>query len=393
MSESTENFDVSLTKVRACVDHSALTVQYKTAGEIAAKALRAVLDAAIEGKTVLELVELGDRAVEEGTGAVYKDKKINKGPAFPTTVSINHVVCNFAPLPSDEASSTALKAGDVVKVQLGAQIDGYASVAGETLVVGASAENPVTGRAADAVQAAQVAADVVIRLMKPGMVNHDIGKQVEAALRDFDVRGVDGIQTNLFGRDEISGGKKIVIGGDAPSRPDAAKLEENEVYGVDIVVTTSADGKSKVDDAQTSIYRKTNATYLLKMATSRKVFSEIQKKAGAFPFNLRALEDEKRARMGVQECANHGLLTPFQVLVDATPSAVSAQIFFTVAVSPKGAIRLTPAPTWFSADKVKSDKSVTNEETKALLATSVRQTKKKAKKPEGAAGGEAAAAA
>lgn len=43
------------------------------------------------------------------------------------------------------------------------------------------------------------------------------------------------------------------------------------------------------------------------MKTSRAVFSEIQKKAGAFPFTLRALDDEKRARMGVQEAVAHGM--------------------------------------------------------------------------------------
>ncbi|KOS15166.1 proliferation-associated protein 1 [Malassezia pachydermatis] len=367
MTDAADNFDVTLTK-------------YKTAGEIAAKAIRTVIDAAQEGKTVLELMQLGDEAVEQGTSAVYKDKKMAKGLAFPTTVSINNVVCNYAPLPSDDASKTALQAGDVVKFQLGAQIDGYAAVVGETVVVGASAEKPVTGRAADVLKAAHTAADVAIRLMRPGMLNHDIAKQVEQTVKEFDVRGVDGMQTNQFAKDEISGKKKIAFGGDGTSRPDACKLEENEVYGVDIVVTTSADGKSKSDDTFTSIYRKTNATYLLKMATSRKVFSEIQKKAGAFPFNLRALEDEKRARMGVQECANHGLVTPFQVLVDANASAITAQVFFTVAVNAKGAIRLTPAPTWYSAEKVQSDKEVQSEEIKSLLATSVRQTKKKNKK-------------
>ena len=367
MTDAQENFDVILTK-------------YKTAGEIAAKAMRTLVDAAQEGKTVLELMQLGDEAVEQGTAAVFKDKKMSKGLAFPTTVSINHVVCNYAPLPSDEASKTQLKNGDVVKFQLGAQIDGYPAVLGETVVVGASAQNPVTGRAADVIKAAHTAADVAIRLMRPGMLNHDVGKQIEQSIKDFDVRGVDGMQTNQFSKDNISGKKKLAFGGDGSSRPDACKLEENEVYGVDIVVSTSADGKSKSDDAFTSIFCKTNATYLLKMATSRKVFSEIQKKAGAFPFNLRALEDEKRARMGVQECSNHGLVTPFQVLVDANVSAITAQVFFTVAVSGKGAIRLTPAPTWFDAEKVKSEKEVTNEEIKALLATSVRQTKKKTKK-------------
>ena len=41
------------------------------------------------------------------------------------------------------------------------------------------------------------------------------------------------------------------------------------------------------------------------MKTSRTTFSEIQKKAGAFPFTLRALDDERRSRMGVQEAVAH----------------------------------------------------------------------------------------
>lgn len=364
---SEENFDVVLTK-------------YKTAGGIAATAIRTVVEALAEGKTILELIELGDKSVEAGTASVFKEKNVSKGLAFPTSVSVNQVVTNFAPLPSDEASKTTLKNGDVVKVQLGAQIDGYPAVAAETVVIGASNEKPVEGRVADAVQAAHTAADVAIRLLKPGAVNHDIQKQVETAIKEYGVRGLDGIQTNLFGKDEISGKKKIAFGGELSSRPDACKLEENEVYGVDIVVSTSPEGKSKADDSHTSIYRKTNSTYLLKMVTSRKVYSEIQKKAGAFPFNVRALEDEKRARMGVQDCANHSLLTPFEVLVDTTSSAITAQVFFTAMVNAKGAIRLTPAPTWFSPEKVKSDKQVVNEDLKKLLSSPIRQVKKKSKK-------------
>ena len=67
-------------------------------------------------------------------------------------------------------------------------------------------------------------------------------------------------------------------------------------------------------ESRTSIYQKASeVTYQLKMKTSRAVFSEIQKKAGAFPFNVRNLEDEKRSRVGVQEAEQHGLLKPYEV--------------------------------------------------------------------------------
>ena len=34
------------------------------------------------------------------------------------------------------------------------------------------------------------------------------------------------------------------------------------------------------------------------------------------PFNIRNMEDEKKARMGVVECVNKKLIEPFQVLFD-----------------------------------------------------------------------------
>lgn len=148
---------------------------------------------------------------------------------------------------------------------------------------------------------------------------------------------------------------------DPQQRAEAHKLEENEVFAVDISVTTSKEGKPKTDESATTIYKKTGSTYLLKMATSRKVFSEIQKKAGAFPFSIGALEDERGRSMGVRECVNHNLLTSFDQQHDAQSGAVTTQFFFTAVVSAKGAIRVTPEPSWYSADVVKSSKDVSDE--------------------------------
>jgi len=369
-----------------------ILTKYKTAGEIAASALAEVVMKAVEGATLLSLCQAGDAAVEAGTAGVYKsDKKMAKGSAFPTTISINNVICNWAPLPSDAESSKTLATGDVVKIQLGAQLDGYPAVAAETIVVGADASKPVTGKTADAIRAAWVGAEVALRSMKVGATNSEVSKKVEDAIKELGCRAVEGMQTNQFEKDVIDGKKKVVLAPEPSSRPDTIKLEENEVYGVDITVTTSKEGKPKVDDARTTIYKKTGSTYLLKMATSRKVFSDVQKKAGAFPFNLRIVEDEKRARMGVQECVSHNLLTPFEALADKEESAVVAQVFLTLATNSKGAIRLTPAPRWYngSGDVVKPDAEV-GEATKALLASAVRQTKVKAKKSKPAADAPAA---
>lgn len=50
---------------------------------------------------------------------------------------------------SDPASELELAKGDVVKIHLGAHIDGFAATSAETLIVGATEDEPATGKAAE----------------------------------------------------------------------------------------------------------------------------------------------------------------------------------------------------------------------------------------------------
>jgi len=83
----------------------------------------------------------------------------------------------------------------------------------------------------------------------------------------------------------------------------------------DYVIHKLLIAQARIEDSRTTIYQKEGTvTYQLKMKNSRAVFSEVQKKAGAFPFNVRCLEDEKRARLGLQEAVQHGLIKPYEVM-------------------------------------------------------------------------------
>ena len=101
-------------------------------------------------------------------------------------------------------------------------------------------------------------------------------------------------------------------------------------------------------------------------------------------FNLRSLADEKKAKMGINECVNHGLITPFPVLVsprspDVPAERVSimvlilksclqfekedeivAQFKFTTLLMPNGPLRITGLP--FDVAQYESDKKIDDEE-------------------------------
>jgi methionine aminopeptidase len=78
-------------------------------------------------------------------------------------------------------------------LHIGAHIDGFASVAAETLVVGATPENPVTGRRADALKAAWTAAEAAMRTIKVGNKNWAVTEVVTKAAAAWNCKPVEGM--------------------------------------------------------------------------------------------------------------------------------------------------------------------------------------------------------
>jgi len=367
--------------------------KYKTAGEIVGGVIKKLIELAVEGAKVIDLCTEGDKLLEAATGAVYnkavKGVKVNKGIAFPTSISVNNTVAHFSPIASDPQADQVLAKDDVVKIQLGAHIDGFASITAETIVVGADAANPVTGRRADVIKAAYTAAEAAMRTVKVGNRNWNVTDIVARAAGLWDCKPVEGMLSCEQSQNVIDGKKRVILNPSEGQKKEfeTATFAEGEVYGIDVLVSSGEDGKARSEDTRTSIYqRDSTVSYQLKMKTSRAVFSEVQKKAGAFPFNIRILEDEKRSRMGLQEAVQHQLVKPYEVLYTPANTFV-AGFHFTIALLPSGPLLISQPATWYSTDVVKTEKPLEDEELKALLARNLRESKKKnkkAKKPEGA---------
>ncbi|KAM6504465.1 proliferation-associated protein 1 [Amanita muscaria] len=360
--------------------------KYKIAADIVHQVIKKLIDLCIEGAKVIDLCIEGDKLIEQSVATVYnksiKGVKVNKGIAFPTSISVNNAVAHFSPLESDPQSSQALAKDDVVKLQLGAHIDGFASIAAETFVVGASPENPVTGRRADVIKAAWTAAEVAKRLVKVGNKNWAVTESVNRAVAAWDCKPVEGMLSCQQTQNVIDGKKRIILNPSESQKRDfdAATFAENEVYGIDILISSGEDGKARVEESRTTIYqRDSTVTYQLKMKTARTIFSEVQKKAGALPFNIRCLEDEKKARMGLQEAVQHSLVKPYEVLYTPSNTFV-AGFHFTIALLPAGPLLLTLPPIWYKPELVKTEKELGDEELKTLIARNLRESKKSKKK-------------
>ena len=155
------------------------------------------------------------------------------GIAHPTTISPSSFVTPYTPLVSDPADAAlTLKKGEIVKVQLGAQIDGFGTIVCDNVIVPAEGEkqSQISGRDADLLLATHYANELLLRLvLPPGLLvggseeekkkaaaekppsQTRITQLLEKVVKSFDCNLVENTTSWLFERNEIEGKKKIVL--------------------------------------------------------------------------------------------------------------------------------------------------------------------------------------
>lgn len=282
--------------------------------------------------------------------------------------------------------------GDVVKIDMGAHIDGFIAVVAHTVIV-SDGKSKITGRKADAIMAAHLAAEAALRLVKPGNETYVVTDTVQKVAESFECKPVEGMLSHQLNQNVIDGEKTIIQNPTEAQRKEHDKFdfELHEVYAIDVLIS-SGEGHGREKDARVSIYKKTDETYMLKMKNSREFFTAVNKKFGPMPFNLRSLDSETKAKMGVVECVTHKLVVPFQVLYEKE-SEVVAQFKFTVLLMPNGPHRITGLP--FEEELYSSEHSVKDADIQKLLKTSAnpkaaKKKKKAAEKAVASEGGEGA---
>ncbi|KAL4916586.1 peptidase M24, structural domain-containing protein [Aspergillus aurantiobrunneus] len=381
--------------------------KYKTAAQISHKVVEAVSALCVEGAKIVEICQQGDKLLDEELSKVYKGKKITKGIGHPTTVSPSSYVTPYTPLVSDtQEAETTLKAGEIAKIQLGAQIDGFGTIVCDMVVVGAS---EVTGREADLIHATYYANELLLRLMAPpGLLatgdeeskkkaaaekpptQARISQLIEKIAKVYDCNVVENTTSWLFERNEIEAEKKIILSPGSGVMRGEGVPDVGEVWGVEVGLSLGS-GKVKTLDHRSTLHRRTTTTYQLKRPSSRQVLSEVVKKFGQFPFSLRQLEDEKAAKVGVLECVRGGVLRQYEPAGEADNSAVSRYLT-TIAITKNGITKLA-APATPDFDKIKSDKKIEDTEILNILGLPLSKStgsknknkkKKPAKKADGA---------
>lgn len=368
--------------------------KYKVAAEITTAAMDLLRKGAYAGMKVRTLCMLGDKKITTSVVGVFtkakneSGKPIEKGVAFPTSICINNCAAHFNPLEIDADAEVELSLGDIITIQLGCHIDGYTSMTAQTHVVqekGVAEVAPLTEKKASVVAAAYTAADAVLRLMRPGNKNTAVTEMIGKVAESYGVSALEGVLSHQMKRWVIDGSKVIANKESQEARVDEWEFEENEVYNLDIVMSTG-EGKVKEMSTKETVYkRQVDVEYQLKLKTSRNIFHVINSKYPVLPFTLRELgEDKRKIRLATKEMKEHNLLVAYPVLYEKEGETV-ARCSITVLVLPSKTLRITEVAQPKCAVEVALPEEVTT-----LLAQSLtKKKKKKSKKAQEAVGTEA----
>lgn len=137
--------------------------------------MQQALDLCVEGADISEVCGKVDNFIDEELKKVFsnkKSKKLERGIAFPTCISVNEICGHYSPC-ADE--STKLENGNLAKIELGAHIDGYTANAAHTIIIGGKAE----GKQAAVTLAAYDAFQAATKVIAKGSTNHEVTATIQ----------------------------------------------------------------------------------------------------------------------------------------------------------------------------------------------------------------------
>jgi methionyl aminopeptidase len=283
--------------------------KYRDAGVIAAKILRSSSQRIRIGASYLDLVELIEEQVKE-EGAEL---------AFPLNLSLNEDAAHDTASPGD---IRVFSKGDVAKLDLGVQLDGYIADTATTIDLGSNSL---------LLEASEQALESSLKLVRPGVTAGELGSAIQ---KEIESRGYRPI-SNLTGH-----GLDRYILHQQPTIPNVGisggvVLEEGMVFAIEPFATTGSGhvGEKTRKEIYSQVSQKPVRT-----PAARTILKKVKDRHG-LPFARRWL-NEKKLDITLPALVRSQVLHVYPVLSDIPGSLVS-QHEHTVIVTCDGCIVTT----------------------------------------------------
>jgi methionyl aminopeptidase len=295
------------------------TEEYLKAGKIASEVREMVRVKDWIGKSVYEICEEVENEI----------KKRGAKCAFPVNASINEIAAHYTAEPNDPIT---IKDTDLVKIDLGAQINGYIADTAVTVCYDAQFDGLV--------EAAEEALSNAMAMVKTGVKASDIGRTIETTIKQRGCKPIANLSGHSLDQYTIHAGRSIPniwsIGG--------FSLSDSSAYACEPFVTTEQGG-GFVRNGQIKNIFAINSRKKTKDAQADKLLDFIWENFNMLPFALRWITkewEEKEARRLLEILVKKKAVQAYPVLIEVNEQRV-AQAEHTFIPNDTGAIVTTSA--------------------------------------------------
>ena len=273
---------------------------YIQAGKIAGEIRENVRRTDWIGKTVFEICEHVESEI----------RKRGAKCAFPVNTSINEVAAHYTAEPNDPIT---IKNDDLVKIDLGAQINGYIADTAVTVCYNAEFDSLV--------QAAELSLSNAMSMIKVGVKSSDVGRTIEKTIKQMGFLPIANLSGHSLDQYTIHAGKSVPniwsIG--------SFTFNENQAFACEPFVTTG-EGLGFVHEGKVKNIFALSSRKKTKDKDADKMLDYIWQNFNLLPFALRWLTnewDEKEARRLLEILVKKKAVHAYPVLVEGNGQRVT----------------------------------------------------------------------
>ena len=273
---------------------------YVQAGKIAGEVRENVRKTDWVGKTVFEICEHVENEI----------KKRGAKCAFPVNTSINEVAAHYTAEPNDPL---AIKDDDLVKIDLGAQINGHIADTAVTVCYNAAFDSMV--------QTAELSLSNAMSMMKVGVKSSDVGRTIEKTIKQMGFLPIANLSGHSLDQYTIHAGKSVPniwsIG--------SFTFNENQAFACEPFVTTG-EGLGFVHEGKIKNIFALSSRKKTKDKDADKMLDYIWQNFNLLPFALRWLTsewEEKEARRLLEILVKKKAVHAYPILVEGNGQRVT----------------------------------------------------------------------
>ena len=251
------------------------------------------------GKIVSDIRSEASKMIKDGALVLdlvnYVESEILKSGAeiaFPCNVSINEIAAHYTSPARDE---TKFKAGDMVKLDLGAMVDGYIADSAVTIIASGNIDENYTqdeiNLHEEIVEASEAGLEAAIATARAGVEVSKIGAAVHEAISEYNLNPIFNLAGHSLEQNNLHAGISI------PNydNNDNYVLEEGQAVAIEPFATN---GEGIVNDAPGHYIFSYMSNKPFRMKSTQRVLKYIQHNNRYVPFSGRWITDEFGERKG-----------------------------------------------------------------------------------------------